>query len=58
MIPRLAEAFAPPAEIQKELMRHSNLKKTLEIHIEPDVAPAHREATSGVVRALLGKTRK
>jgi len=28
--------FAAPAEIQKELMRHSNLKKTLEIHgIEP-----------------------
>ena len=51
--------FAAQAEIQKELMRHSNLKKTLEIHgIEPDVAPAHREATSGVVRALLGKTSK
>ena len=54
MIPRLAEAFAPPAEIQKELMRHSNLKKTLEIHgIEPDVAPAHREAqhrTQGIAR--------
>jgi integrase len=48
--------FAAPAEIQKELMRHSNLKTTLEIYgIEPDVAPAHREANSDVVRALLGK---
>jgi integrase len=48
--------FAAPAEIQKELMRHSNLKTTLEIYgIEPDVAPAHREANSGVVKALLGK---
>jgi integrase len=47
--------FAAPPETQKELMRHSNLKRTLEIHgIEPDVAPAHREANSGVVRALLG----
>ena len=51
--------FAAPAEIQKELMRHSNLKTTLEIYgIEPDVAPAHREANSEVVRALLGKGRK
>ena len=51
--------FAAPAEIQKELMRHSNLKTTLEIYgIEPDVAPAHREANSGVVRALLGKGSK
>jgi len=48
--------FAAPAEIQKELMRHSNLKTTLEIYgIEPEVAPAHREANSGVVKALLGK---
>jgi len=48
--------FAAPAEIQKELMRHSNLKTTLEIYgIEPDVAPAHRQANSGVVKALLGK---
>ncbi len=44
------------AEIQKELMRHSNLKTTLEIYgIEPDVGPAHREANSAVVKALLGK---
>ena len=51
--------FAAPAEIQKELMRHPNLKTTLEIYgIEPDVAPAHREANSGVVRALLGKKSK
>ena len=51
--------FGAPAEIQKELMRHSNLKTTLEIYgIEPDVAPAHREANSGVVRALLGKCSK
>jgi len=44
-------------EIQKEeLMRHSNLKTTLEIYgIEPDLAPAHREANSGVVRVLLAK---
>lgn len=51
--------FGAPAEIQKELMRHSNLKTTLEIYgFEPDVAPAHREANSGVVKALLGKIRK
>jgi integrase len=51
--------FAASAEIQKELMRHSNLKTTLEIYdIEPEVGPAHREANSGVVRALLGKSRK
>jgi integrase len=48
--------FAAPAEIQKELMRHSNLKTTLEIYgIEPEVGPAHRDANSVVVRALLGK---
>ena len=51
--------FAAPAEIQKDLMRHSNLKTTLEIYgIEPDVASAHCEANSGVVRALLGKSSK
>jgi len=49
--------LAAPTEIQKELMRHSNLKTTLEIYgIEPDVAPAHREANSGVVKVLLGKS--
>jgi integrase len=48
--------FAAPVEIQKELMRHSNLKTTLEVYgIEPDVAPAHREANSSVVKMLLGK---
>ncbi len=51
--------FGAPAEIQKELIRDSNLKTTLEIYgIEPDVAPAHREANSGVVRAVLGKSSK
>lgn len=51
--------FGAPAEIQKELMRHSNLKTTLEIYgIEPDVGPANREANSVVVRALLGKLSK
>ena len=51
--------FAAPVEIQKELMRHSNLKTTIEIYgIEPGVASAHREANSGVVRALLGKGSK
>ena len=48
--------YGAQIEIQKELMRHSNLKTTLEIYgIEPDVAPAHREANSGVVRVLLGR---
>ncbi len=48
--------FDAPTEIQKELMRHSNLRTTLEIYgIEPNVTSAHREANSGVVRALLGK---
>jgi integrase len=51
--------FGASAETQKELMRHSNLKTTLEIYgIEPDVAPAHREANSGVVRTLLGNGSK
>ncbi|MDE3181231.1 MAG: site-specific integrase [Acidobacteriota bacterium] len=51
--------FAAPVEIQKELMRHSNLKTTLEIYgIEPDVAPAHRQANSAVVTMLLGKSTK
>lgn len=44
-----------PLEVQKELMRHSNLKTTVEIYgIEADVSPAHREANSGVVKMLLG----
>jgi integrase len=48
--------YGAQVEIQKELMRHSNLKTTLEIYgIEPDLAPAHREANSGVVRVLLDK---
>src|SRR5207249_2210812 len=48
--------YGAQVEIQKELMRHSNLKTTLEIYgIEPDLAPAHREANSGVVRMLLEK---
>ena len=46
-----------PVEVQKELMRHSNLKTTVEIYgVEPDVAPEHRSANSGVVRLLLGKS--
>jgi len=44
-----------PVEVQKELMRHSNLKTTVEIYgIEPELAPAHRTANSGVVKLLLG----
>jgi len=36
--------FATPTEIQKDLMRHSNLRTTLEIYgIEPGAGPAHRE---------------
>jgi integrase len=47
--------FDAPVEIQKELMRHSNLKTTMEIYgIEPDLAPAHRKANSGVVKMVLG----
>jgi len=42
-------------EVQKELMRHSNLKTTLEIYgLEPDVTPQHRAANSGIVKMLLG----
>lgn len=48
--------FAAPVEIQKELIRHSNLKTTLKIYgIELEVMPAHREANSEVVKMLLGK---
>ena len=47
--------FNTPLETQKELMRHSNLKTTVEVYgLETDVAPAHREANSGVVKMLLG----
>jgi integrase len=46
---------ATPVEIQKELMRHSNLKTTVEIYgIEPTVGAAHRKANRGVVKMLLG----
>jgi len=49
------KGFNTPLEIQKELMRHSNLKTTVEIHgVEPDVAPAHRKANTAVVKMLLG----
>ncbi len=44
-----------PVEVQKELMRHSNLKTTFEIYgLEPDVTPQNRAANSGVVKLLLG----
>ncbi len=44
-----------PVEVQKELMRHANLKTTLDIYgLEPEVSVAHREANSGVVKMLLG----
>ena len=44
-----------PVEVQKELMRHSNIKTTLEIYgLEPDVTPANREANAGVVKLLMG----
>lgn len=44
-----------PVEIQKELMRHSNLKTTVEIYgIEPTIGRAHRKANKGVVELLLG----
>jgi len=44
-----------PVDVQKELMRHSNVKTTLEIYgLESDVTPAHRAANSGIVKMLLG----
>jgi integrase len=43
-----------PVEVQKELMRHSNIKTTLEIYgLEPDVTPANSEANSGIVKMLM-----
>ena len=42
-------------EVQKELMRHANVKTTSEIYgLDPELTPAHREANSGVVKMLLG----
>ena len=42
-------------EVQKELMRHANVRTTSEIYgLDPDLTPAHREANSGVVKMLLG----
>ena len=42
-------------EVQKELMRHANVRTTAEIYgLDPDLTPAHREANSGVVKMLLG----
>ncbi|MGA2629223.1 MAG: tyrosine-type recombinase/integrase [Terriglobia bacterium] len=41
-------------EVQKELMRHSDLRTTVGYGIESDVAPANREANSKVVKMLLG----
>jgi integrase len=40
-------------EVQKELMRHSDLRVTVGYGIESDVAPANREANSKVARMLL-----
>ena len=40
-------------EVQKELMRHSDLRVTMGYGIESDVAPANREANSKVARMLL-----
>ena len=42
-------------DVQKELMRHANIRTTAEIYgIDRDLAPVHREANSGVVKVLLG----
>jgi integrase len=42
-------------EVQKELMRHANLKTTSDIYgLDRELTPAHREANSGVVKMLLG----
>jgi hypothetical protein len=43
-----------PLEVQKELMRHSDLKILLTYGAESEVAPANREANSRVVQMLLG----
>jgi hypothetical protein len=46
-------------EIQRVLMRHCCLKNNAEIYgIEPDVASTHRDATTSLVRMLLGKQNK
>ena len=46
-----------PLEVQKELMRHANVKTTAEIYgLDPDLTPAHRTANSDVVKTLLGKS--
>lgn len=44
-----------PLEVQRDLMRHANVKVTAEIYgQDQEVTPAHREANSAVVKKLLG----
>ncbi len=40
-------------EVQKQLMRHADLRTTVEVYgIEPEVTPAQRAANTAVVRML------
>jgi hypothetical protein len=42
-------------EVQKELMRHANVKTNSDIYgLDPELTSVHREATSSVVKKLLG----
>jgi integrase len=47
--------FKAPLDVQKQLMRHANLKTTVEIYgIESEVPDEMREANGQVVKSLLG----
>jgi len=46
--------FKTPLEIQKQLMRHAELKTTINYGVESEVSPERREANSKVARMLLG----
>ncbi len=53
------ERCGAPVEVQKELMRHANLKATVEIYgLESVVASAEREANSKVVKMLFGGSQR
>lgn len=43
-----------PLDVQKELMRHSDLKTTLGYGIEKEIALENRQANNQVVKILLG----
>ncbi len=45
-----------PLEVQKDLMRHANVKVTAEVYgLDRTLTPEHRKANTAVVKTLLGE---